>query len=167
MQGVTKLVEHRLCLIPSKERWLTLRRLSIVANVENQRFLLAVTTLLEEGTHPRTTTLCRTTEVIAIEERQLLAVSIYHVKHLHILVVSRNILTLTEAESIDTMSGIEDTIYEYRVKIEVRLHVVIREAILILLHLCRIIEAIVRLKWSERVDRLTSRRVICVSLFTR
>ena len=167
MQGVTKLVEHRLSLIPSKECWLTFWSLSIVTNVEYQRFLLTVTTLFEEGTHPSTTTLCRTAEVITVEQRQLLTVSIYHVKHLHILVISRNILTLAEAESIDTMSGIEDTIYEYRVKIEVRLHVVIREAILILLHLSRIIEAVVGLESSKRVDRLTGRRVICVSLSSR
>ena len=113
MQGVSKLVEHRLSLIPSKERWLTFWSLGIVTYVEDERFLLTVTTLLEEGTHPSTTTLCWTAEVITVEQRQLLAVSIYHVKHLHILVISRDILTLTEAKSVDTMSRIEDTIYKH------------------------------------------------------
>ena len=164
---MTELVEHRLSLIPSKERWLTFWSLGIVTYVEDEWFLLTVATLLKEGTHPRTTTLCWTTEVITVEQRQLLTISIQHVKHLHILVIGRDILTLAEAKSVDTMSRIEDTVHEYGIKIEVRLHVIIRETILILLHLSRIIEAVVRLKWSERVDRLTSRRVTCVNLFSR
>ena len=125
MQGVSELVEHRLSLIPSKERWLTFWSLGIVTNVENQRFLLTVATLLEEGAHPSTTTLCWTAEVITVEQRQLLTVSIYHVKHLHVFMIGRDILTLAEAKSVDTMSRIEDTIYEYGIKIEVRLHVII------------------------------------------
>ena len=125
MQGVSELVEHRLSLIPSKERWLTFWSLSIVTYVEDERFLLTVATLLEEGTHPRTTTLCWTTEVITVEQRQLLAVSIHHVKHLHVFMIGRDILTLTEAKTIDTVSRIEDTIYEYGINIEVRLHVII------------------------------------------
>ena len=39
--------------------------------------------------------------------------------------IGRDILTLTEVETIDAVSRIEDTVYEYGIKIEVRLHVII------------------------------------------
>ena len=39
--------------------------------------------------------------------------------------ISRDILTFTEAKTIDAMGRIEDTIDKNRVKIEVRFHVII------------------------------------------
>ena len=83
--------------------------------------------------------------------------------------IGRDILTLTEAETIDTVSRIEDTVHEYGIKIEVRLHVIIRETILVLLHLCRIIETIVGLEAEVSTLRLLSILLdsLCLSLRLR
>ena len=83
--------------------------------------------------------------------------------------ISRDILTLAEAKSVDTMSRIEDTIHEYGIKIEVRLHIIIRETVLILLHLSRIIEAVVRLEAEVSTLRLLSILLdsLCLSLRLR
>ena len=45
MQSVSKLMEHRLRLVPSEERRLPLGRLGIIADIIDERQLLAVAAL--------------------------------------------------------------------------------------------------------------------------
>ena len=64
----------------------------------------------------------------------------------HIRVISRQVFALFEAQTVYLISCIEDSINKDRVDIEVRFHLIIRKTVLLFLHFCRIIEAVVRLQ---------------------
>ena len=145
MKGVTELMEHRGYLVPGEQRGLTLWGLGIIAYIKDNRQLLTLTTLFLKSIHPRTTAFGGTTEVIAIEERLLLAILVDDFKHAHVRMIGRNIGTLLESQAIHAMSGIEDTVYQYAVDIEVGLDLIVRNIQQLLLHLSRIVEAVVRL----------------------
>ena len=145
---MTELMEQGSNLIPCDERWLTLRCLGVVAYIIYNRQLAALLALLGKGAHPCTATLGRTAEVIAVEKGDWLAVLIAYLEYLHVWVIGRDVLALLEVQSVNTMSGIEHTIYLYAVDVEVWLNLIIGNVEHLLLHLRRIIEAVVWLQFE-------------------
>ena len=101
--------------------------------------------LLGKGTHPCATALGGAAEVVAVEQGDGLARAVRYLKDLHVFVVDGQVLALLEVQTVDTVSGIEDTIDLHAVDIEIRLHLILREVELCFLHLGRVVEAVVRL----------------------
>ncbi len=146
MEGVTELMEQGANLIPCNQGRLTLWSLGVVAYIIDNRQLSPLVALLGKGTHPCTATLGRATEVVAIEEGDRLAVLVAYLEYLHVRVIGRNILALLEVQAIYAMSSIEYAIYLNAIDIEVRLDFIIGDIEHLLLHLGRIVEAVV---WLE------------------
>ena len=148
VQCMAKLVEHGGCLIPSKQRGLSLRSLGKVAHIIYNRQLVAQLALLSKRTHPCATSLGGSAEIVYIEQCQLLAILVHHVEHLHVLVVGRQVGTLFERKSVSLVGGKEHAIDQHRIEVEIGFHLIFREVELLFLHLSRIIEAVVRLQFE-------------------
>ena len=146
VEGVTEFMEHGANLIPCNQRRLTLWSLGVVAYIIYNRQLSPLVALLGKSTHPGTATLGRTAEVVAIEKGDRLAVLVAHLEYLHIWVVGRDILALLEVQSVNTMGSIEHTVHLHAVDVEVWLNLIISDVEHLLLHLGRIIEAVVWLQ---------------------
>ena len=127
MQGVSELVEHRCHLVPSEQRGLTLWRLGTVTHIEDDRQLLSLAALLLEAVHPRSTTLRRATEIVAIEESLLLTVLVDDFEDLHIRMVRGDVGALLKGQTVDTVGGIEHTVEQDAVDIEVGFYLVVRD----------------------------------------
>ena len=65
--------------------------------------------------------------------------------------------TLLERKSIGTVGCIEHTIYQDTIHIEVRLDFIVADIQLLVLHLCRIVETVVRLQFEVRTSRLSGK----------
>ena len=74
--------------------------------------------------------------------------------------IGRNILALLEVQTIYAMSSIEYTVYLNAIHIEVRLDFIVRDIEHLLLHLRRIVEAVV---WLEL--EVLALALLCVSLY--
>ena len=157
MQGVSELMEHRGDLVPGEQRGLTLWCLGAVAHIKDNGQLLTLTTLFCEVAHPRATTFGGTTEVVTIEECQRLTVLVDDLEDLHVRMVCGNVCTLLECQAIDAVGSIEHTIDEHAVDIEIRLHLVFRDIQHLLLHLLRIVEAVVGLQLEVGTLRLAGK----------
>ena len=57
-----------------------------------------------------------------------------------------NVLTLLKGQSVDTVGGIEHTVDQHAIHVEVRLHLVVGNVEHSLLHLSGIVEAVVGLE---------------------
>ena len=158
MESVTELMEHGANLIPGNQCRLTLWSLGIVAYIIDNRQLSPLVALFGEGTHPGTATLGWATEVVAIEEGDRLAALVAYLEYLHIWMIGRNVLALLEVQTIYTMSSIEYTVYLNAIHIEVRLDFIVRDIEHLLLHLGRIVEAVV---WLEL--EVLALALLCVS----
>ena len=145
---MAKLVEHGGCLIPSKQRRLSFRSLGKVAHIIYNRQLVAQLALLGKRAHPCATALGWPTEIVNIEQCQLLAILVHHVEHLHILVVGGQVGTFLERKSVSLVGGKEHAINQHRIEVEIGFHLIFREVELLLLHLSRIIETVVRLQFE-------------------
>ena len=146
MEGVTELMEKGANLIPCNQGRLTLWSLGVVAYIIDNRQLSPLVALLGKGTHPCTATLGRATEVVAVEEGDRLAVLVAYLEHLHVWVIGRNVLALLEVQAVYAMSSIEHTVHLHAVNVEVWLDLIVRDVEHLLLHLGRIVEAVV---WLE------------------
>ena len=139
-------MEHRAHLVPGDERGLTIGSLGAVAHVIDHRKLFALAALLGKGIHPRATTLRGTAEEVAVEESKGLAVLVDHLKDFRVGMITGDVLALLEGQAIDAIGSIEHTIHLHAIDIEVGLHLVVRDVEHLLLHLRRIVEAVVGLK---------------------
>ena len=157
MQRMSELMEHRCHLIPCKQRGLTLGSLGIVAHIEDDGQLLALATLFLEAVHPCTATLGGTTEIIAIEKGFRLSILINNLKDPHVGMVCRDVGTLLECQSVNTIGSIEHTIDEHAIHIEIRLHLILRDIKQFLLHLGRIVEIVVGLQLEFGTLTLTGK----------
>ena len=150
VQGVAKLMEHRGDVVPGEQRGLSFRGLGEVAHIEHHRLLLALVALRDELVHPGSAALGGPAVEVAVEERQRLAVLVLHLKHLHVGMVGGDVGALVERESIDAVGGVEHAVLLHAVHIEVGLHLVVADAEQLLLHLGRIVEAVVGLQLEGR-----------------
>ena len=146
MEGVTELMEKGANLIPCNQGRLTLWSFGVVAYIIYNRQLSPLVALLGKGTHPCTATLGRATEVVAVEEGDRLAVLVAYLEHLHVWVIGRNVLALLEVQAVYAMSCIEHAVHLHAVDVEVWLDLIVRDVEHLLLHLCRIVEAVVWLQ---------------------
>ena len=146
MERVTKLMEHGAHLVPGDERRLTFGSLGVVAHVVDDGELSALAALLGKGAHPCSATLGGTAEEVAVEKSDGLAVLVNHLKHLHVGMISRDVLALLECETVDTLGCVEHTVDLHAVNIEVGLYLVVGDIEHLLLHLGRIVEAVVGLQ---------------------
>ena len=108
--------------------------------------MVPLSALFLETVHPGTSTLGWAPEIVAIEESSGFPVLVYDLKSLHVRMVEGNIGALLECQTISAVGGIENTIDEYAVNIEVGLYLVVADIQLLLLHLGRIVKAVVGLK---------------------
>ena len=152
-------MEHGAHLVPSDERRLPLGCLSIVAHIIYNGQLTTLAALLSKGAHPCTATLGRTTEEVAIEQGNGFSVLVNYLKHLHIGVIGRYVFALLEGETVDTLGSIEHAVYLHAVNIKIRLHLIVRDVEHLLLHLGRIVEAVVRLQ-----TKVGSLQFLCILL---
>ena len=150
-------MEQRGHLVPSEQRRLSFRRFGVVAHVEDDGQLVVAPALLGKTVHPGTAALGGTTEVVAIEERFLLAILVEHLKHFHVGMIGRDVGTLLERKSIGTVGCIEHTIYQNTIHVEVRLDFIVADVQLLVLHLCRIVETVVGLQLEVRTGRLSGK----------
>ena len=157
MQGVTKLMEHSSHLVPRQQRGHTIGSLGVVAHIKYNRYLVALTALLLETVHPGSSALRGTAVVIAAEQGQRPAILVDDLEGLHIRMIEGNILTLLERQTIDTVGGIEDSIDKHAVDIEVGFHLVVGDIQEFLLHLCRVVETVVRLQLEVRACGLAGK----------
>ena len=157
VQGVTKLMEHGGHLVPCQQRRLAIRGFCRVAHIEDDGQVVPTASLLLEGVHPGSSALGGTTVVVAIEQRHGLAVLVDNLKHAHVGMVGRNVGALLEGQSVDQVGGIEHAIDQYAVDIEVRLHLVVGDVEHRLLHLGRVVEAVVGLQLEIGTLALTGK----------
>ena len=167
MEGMTELMEERRHLIPSEQRRFAFGCFRIVAHVEDDWHLVVAATLLSKAIHPRTAALRWATIIVGIEECLLLAVLVEHLEHLHVGMISRDVGALLETESVSAVGCIEHAVDEDTVDVEVRLHLVVTDIEQLVLHLCRIVETVVRLQLEVLTFRLTSEILDCLSFRIR
>ena len=146
MQGVSKLMEHGAHLVPCEERRLSLGRLGVVAHVIDDGQLVALSALLGEAAHPCAAPLCGPAEEVAVEQGDGLSVAVEHFKHLHVGMIGGDVLALLECQAVGAVGGVEHAIDLHTVDIEVRLHLIVGDVEHFLLHLCRVVEAVVGLQ---------------------
>ena len=157
MQGVTELMEHGSHLVPRQQRRHTIGSLGVVAYIKDNRYLVALTALLLETVHPGSSALRRTAVVVATEQGQRLTILVDDFEGLHIRMIEGNVLALLERQTIDTVGGIEDSIDKHAVDIEVGFHLVVGDIQEFLLHLCRVVETVVRLQLEVRACGLAGK----------
>ena len=155
MKGVAELMEERCHLVPGEQRRLSLGGLGIVANVEDEGYLFPEVALLGKRAHPCATAFGGTTEVVVVEQGKCLAVFVDNLVHLHVGMIDGNVVPLLKLKSVDAMGGIEDTVDQYAVDVEIGLDLFFGEVIGGLLHLGRIVEAVVGLKVEVGTFSLT------------
>ena len=163
-------MEHRRHFVPGNQRGLTLRSLGTVAYIKYNRQLVPLTALLLETVHPCTTALCRTAVVVAVEQSERLAVFVNHLERLHIRMIGGNVRTLLERKAIHAVGCIKHTILKHAIDGEVGLNLVFADVQQFLLHLCRIVEAVVGLEFKVGTFRLLGKLFdslrLCISLGT-
>ena len=143
-------MEHRRHLVPGQQRRLSFRSFGIVAHVEDDRQLLVAAALFGEAVHPCPTPLGRPAEIVAAEQGFRLAILVKHLEGLHVGMVKRDVLALFEGQSIHAVGGIEHTIDEHAVHIEIRFHLLVTHIQLLFLHLGGVIEPVVWFKFEVR-----------------
>ena len=148
MKRMAELMEHGGHLVPGDQRGLTLWCLGAVANIEDDRQLVPLATLLLETVHPGSTTLRRTTVIVAIEECKALAVIVDHLIGLHVGMIGWDVCALLEREAIHAAGRIEHTVEKYAIDREIGLHFVVGDIQHLLLHLGRIVEAVIGLEFE-------------------
>ena len=102
-------------------------------------------TLFDKAAHPRSSTLRWAAKIVTIPQSQWLSVVINDLKNTHVGMISGQIFTFFEGQSINPVGRIEHAIHQNAVDIEIGFHVVFGEMKLLLLHLCRIKHAVVGL----------------------
>ena len=125
MKSMSKLVEQSGHLVPCKQRRLAFRSFGIIAHIKYYRHLVPLAALLLEAVHPSSTTLCRTTEIVTIEESFTLAILIDYLEGFHVRMIQGDVSTLLEGKTVDTTCCIEHSIDKHTVYIEVRLYLIV------------------------------------------
>ena len=146
MQCVPELMEHRCHLVPCQQRRLSFRGFGTVAHIEDDGQLTILTALFGKTVHPGTASLGRSAEIVAAEKRFRLTVLVKHLKGFHVGMVEGDVSPLLEGESIYPVGGIEHSVDEHAVDIEIGLHLFIADIQLLLLHLGGIVEPVVGLQ---------------------
>ena len=158
-------MEHCCCLIPCHECRLPLRSLGIVAHIIDNRLLFAEFALLGKAAHPCTSTFGWAAEIVTIPQCEWLSVLVDDFIHTHVLMICRYVPSSFECQSVGSFSSIEHAFDEHTVDIEVGFDVIFREVILCFLHLCRVIEAVIGLKFEVFSFNLAGKLLDFLSFF--
>ena len=141
-------MEHCRYFVPCQECRLALGCLGIVAHIIDNRLLFAVFALLGKAAHPRTSTFGWAAEVVTIPQCEWFPVLVNDFIHAHIFMICRYVPSPFESQSVGSLGSIKHTLDEHTVDIEVRFDVIFGKIILGFLHLCRVVEAVVGLKFE-------------------
>ena len=158
VQCVAELVEHRDDVVEADERRLTGRRLRQVADVVDDRPCAEQLRLTDEVRHPGAAVLVVALEVVAIKERERLAVGVDHIEYAHVGLIDRDVLALLEGDAVELVRRIEHAVLEHVVELEVRLDLRIVQVVLRLANLLGVKIPVPRLEREAAVlsvdDRL-------------
>src|SRR5579859_1788735 len=135
MQSMAELVKHRRHVIEADQRRLSGRRLRQIGHVVNDRQRTQELGLADEFGHPRTTILVVPLEVVAIKERQRLAIGIGDLENAYVRRVYRNVHSLLERDPIQAIRCVENTVPEDTVEFEEGFDLRLVEIIFRLAHL--------------------------------
>src|SRR5690625_6617993 len=103
-------MEQRRDVVKADQCRLSRRRFGNVEYIQNHRLLIQHMVLYNERAHPGTSPFRPPFEQIQIEESQLRAILIKHIKGPHIGVIDRQILPLLEGDSVELIHRIEDAV---------------------------------------------------------
>ncbi len=132
---MAKFVEHRRHIVKADQRRLACRRLLEVRHVVDHRQRAQQLRLPHKVAHPRAAVLVVALEVVAIPQRQRLAVRIEHFEHAHIRLIHRNVLPLLERNPVKLVRRVEHAILQHIPDLEVGLHLGFVDVVLRLAHL--------------------------------
>ena len=135
VQRVAELVEHGDHVVERQQRRLAGGRLGEVGDVVDHRLGAEQLRLVDEVVHPGAAALVVALEVVAVEQRQRVAVLVEHLEHAHVRLVHRNVLALLEGQPVELVGGVEHAVLQHVVELEVRLDLVLVEVVLRLAHL--------------------------------
>ena len=92
-----------------------------IGNVVDDRQRAEQLGLLDKVVHPGAAVLVVALEVVAIPERQRLAVGVEDFEDPHVGLVDGNILALLERDAVELVGGVEDAVLQHVVEFEVGL----------------------------------------------
>jgi hypothetical protein len=92
VQRVAELVEHRGHIVEAEQRRLPRRGLGEVGHVVDHGQRAQQLRLADEAVHPRSAVLVVALEVVAVPQRQRLAIGVEDLKHAHVRLVDRNVV---------------------------------------------------------------------------
>ena len=138
VQRVTELVVHRRDFIESEQRRLAGLGLGDVQVIGHHRLVMQQLRLRHVGGHPRPALLVVACEVVGQEQRERPAVGVEYLEHPHIRLVDGQVPVLLETEAIELVRGVEHTIQQHVIELEVRRDARLIEIVACLAHLLRI-----------------------------
>ena len=99
------------------------------ATLIDDRLLAQQVRLVDEVRHPGSAVLVVALEVVAVEQREVLAVGVEDLEHAHIRVVDRKVVALFESEAVELVRSVEDAILQHVVELEIGLDLRIVEIV--------------------------------------
>jgi len=135
VQAMAELVEHGGDVGEADERGLARRGLGEVGDVVDDRQRAQQFRLADEVAHPRAAVLVVALEVVAVPERQRLAVGIEDLEDAYVGVVDGDVLALFEGDAVELVGGVEHAVLEDVEDLEVGLLLVFIDVVLRFAHL--------------------------------
>ena len=117
------------------QRRLARRGLLEVGHVVDHRQRAQQLGLVHQNVHPRAAVLVVALEVVAIEQRQRLAVGVEDLEDAHVRLIDGKVVALLEGEAVELVRGVEDAVLEHVVQLEVRLDLGLVQIVFRLAHL--------------------------------
>ena len=139
------------------QRRLARRGLGEVGDVVDHRQRAQQLRLADEDVHPRAAVLVVALEVVAVPERQRLAVGVEDFEDLHVGVVDGNVCALLEGDAVELVGGVEHAVLEHVVQLEVGLDLRLVQIVLRLAHLLGIEVPVPGLKLESALLRIDER----------
>ena len=121
MQRVSEFVEHRDHVVEADQCRLARGRLGEVGDVIDDRKRAQQFGLADKVAHPRSAVFVVAFEVVAVPQRQRLAVGVDHFIHLHVGVVDGDVGASLHGDSIKHVRGVKHAVLKHVVDFEVGL----------------------------------------------
>jgi len=118
--------------------------------IGHHRLVIEQPRLRHVGHHPRPALLVVACEVVGEEQRQRLAVGVEYLEHPHIRLVDGQVPAFLETQAIQLVRGVEHTVQQHVIELEVRRDECLIEIVACLAHLLRIERPVPRLQGEGR-----------------
>ena len=130
VQGVAELVEHRGDVVEADQRGLAGGGLRQIGDVVDDGQCAEQLRLIDEVAHPGAAVLVVALEVVAVEERERLAVGVEDFEDAHVGLIDRHVVALLESDAVELVGGVEDAVLQDVVEFEVWLDLGFVEVVL-------------------------------------